>query len=105
MSTFRKVGTVDEIPEGAHKAFSVGDRQALVCQVNGKFYAIEDVCSHAAVPLSTGTLVQKEIHCPLHGARFDVTSGKVLCPPARRNVSTTRVEIRENEIWLEDFSS
>ena len=103
MSTFRKVGTVDEVPEGTHKAFSLGERQALVCQVLGKFYAIEDVCSHAAVPLSTGMLLGKEILCPLHGARFDVTDGRVLCPPARKNVSVIEVEIRENEIWLKEF--
>ena len=64
----------------------------LVCNVGGDFYAIENVCSHAQVPLSDGDLHGCEIECIFHGAIFDVRNGEPLAPPATRPVRTFELE-------------
>jgi 3-phenylpropionate/trans-cinnamate dioxygenase ferredoxin subunit len=70
----------------------LGDTKVLLCNVGGVFYAVEDRCSHAAVPLSRGSLDGFEVECPFHGARFDVRSGRALCPPAREPIAVFDVE-------------
>ena len=49
-----------------------------VFNVDGKFYAIGDVCTHDDGPLGDGELDGYQIICPRHGARFDIRSGKAL---------------------------
>jgi len=64
----------------------------LLCNVAGELYAVENVCSHAQVPLSEGELRGCEIECIYHGATFDVRSGAPLAPPAIRPIRTFKVE-------------
>ncbi|MFP6638654.1 MAG: non-heme iron oxygenase ferredoxin subunit [Myxococcota bacterium] len=64
----------------------------LVCNVAGDFYAVENVCSHAQVPLSDGDLNGCEIECIFHGAVFDVRNGEPLAPPATQPVRTFELE-------------
>lgn len=72
----------------------------LVCNVDNVFYAIENVCSHAAVPLSDGELQGCEIECIFHGALFDVRDGQPLAPPATRPVRTYPVEQAKGHVTI-----
>ena len=65
------------------------------------FYAIDDICTHDGGPLAEGEFKGSEIQCPRHGARFDVRTGKPLCMPAIEPVATHRVEVRDDEIFVE----
>jgi nitrite reductase/ring-hydroxylating ferredoxin subunit len=78
---FVEVGEVSEIPRGTMKSFLVGIWQVLVANVDDKFYAINNYCSHEAASLSQGTLKGVTVTCPLHGAKFDVITGKCLAGP------------------------
>jgi 3-phenylpropionate/trans-cinnamate dioxygenase ferredoxin subunit len=78
---FVEVAGVSEIPRGTMKSFSAGIWQVLVANVDDRFYAINNYCSHEAASLSQGTLKGSTITCPLHGARFDVITGKCLAGP------------------------
>ena len=78
---FVEVAEVSEIPTGTMESFSAGIWQVLVANVDGKFYAINNYCSHEAVSLSQGTLKGATVTCPLHGAKFDVITGKCLARP------------------------
>jgi nitrite reductase/ring-hydroxylating ferredoxin subunit len=78
---FIEVAKVREIPKGTMKSFGAGIWQVLVADVDGKFYAINNYCSHEAWSLSQGTLKGSTVTCPLHGAKFDVITGKCLAGP------------------------
>jgi 3-phenylpropionate/trans-cinnamate dioxygenase ferredoxin subunit len=69
----------------------------LLCNVDGEIYAVENECSHAAVPLDEGTLRGCELECDFHGAVFDVRSGEALAMPATRSLRTFSLE-REGQI-------
>ena len=79
---FRAVTTVLEVPSGTSKVFALDDREIAVCNVDGEFYAVDNVCTHDEGPLDEGAIVGCEIECPRHGARFDVRDGRVTSPPA-----------------------
>ena len=73
---FTRVAKASDIPAGEMRAVRIGDRDILVANVGGVFYAVEDRCSHAGGRLSAGTLEGSVVTCPLHGSRFDVRTGK-----------------------------
>jgi len=63
------------------KHVEVNDREIAIVNVDGKFYAINDRCGHASARLSSGGLGGKVVTCPLHGAQFDVTTGRKEAEP------------------------
>ena len=75
------IAKVNQIPPGTMKSFSAGGKPVLVANVDGKFYAINNFCSHLGGDLSQGKLEGKIVTCPRHGSRFDVTTGISLGGP------------------------
>lgn len=98
---FVKVGNADEVAPGTAKAFEVDGRSVAVCNVDGTYYAIDDVCTHDGGSLDQGLLDGNQIECPRHGARFDVTTGKVLTLPAVVPVNAYPVRIENGAIEVE----
>ncbi|MBA4074477.1 MAG: biphenyl 2,3-dioxygenase [Cyanobacteria bacterium PR.023] len=99
-SGFIRVAQITDVREGTAKVFTVGEVRIALCNVEEKFYAIADICTHDGGPLGEGELVDCQIECPRHGARFDVRTGKALCLPAVINVPTYPVEVRDSEVFV-----
>ncbi len=87
-----------EISVGQFKTAEVAGKRLLICHAADGFYAIDDTCTHDDGPLGDGWLEGKEIECPRHGARFDVTTGKVLCLPAAVPVNSYRVKVEGDAV-------
>lgn len=100
MSDFTAVAKVGDIPEGGSKVVRYDDVDVAVFMVDGKYYALEDVCTHDGGPLAEGELDGCEIECPRHGARFDVRDGSVKAMPATAPVPTYTVRIEGDDIQL-----
>ena len=79
--TFVKVAETSEIPSGQMKAVRFKEKEILVANVNGSYYAMDNTCTHAGGDLSKGKLDGTTLTCPRHGAKFDVTTGKVVSGP------------------------
>lgn len=97
---FHKVANIAAVPPGQAKVFEVEGRRLAICNADGVFYAIDDLCTHDGGPLGEGELVDAQIECPRHGARFDVRTGKALCLPAVMPVATYKLEVRGQEVWI-----
>jgi 3-phenylpropionate/trans-cinnamate dioxygenase ferredoxin component len=102
MTEWIDVGRAEEIEPGRCKVVPLGDTDVAVFNVDGQFYAIEDVCSHEETPLSPGCLYGYEIECPLHGARFDIRSGEALTAPAYEPVPTYPVRVENGVVQIRD---
>ena len=96
-----KGGKVSEIGPGQMRIVDGGRHRIALCNVDGKFYAIEDVCTHDDGPLGEGTLRGCELECPRHGARFDVRSGKATRMPAFVKVKSFPVVVKGDDIIIE----
>jgi nitrite reductase/ring-hydroxylating ferredoxin subunit len=79
--TFVKVAETSEIPSGKMKAIRFEEKELLVANVSGAYYAIGNRCTHAGGDLSKGTLDGTTVTCPKHGGKFDITTGKVVSGP------------------------
>ena len=100
MSSFVKVANRAELPPGGKKLAEIDGRAIAVFNLDGTFYAIDDVCTHDGGPLAEGELIGCEIECPRHGARFDVRTGRPMCMPAIEPVTVHSVELRGDEIYV-----
>jgi nitrite reductase/ring-hydroxylating ferredoxin subunit len=91
---FVAVAGVAEIPPGGMKCVAVDRARVLLAHIDGRFYAISDICGHRNAPLSRGRLAGHVVECPLHFAQFDVRSGKLIDGPVSADVACyeTRVE-------------
>jgi 3-phenylpropionate/trans-cinnamate dioxygenase ferredoxin component len=78
---FEKVAQTTEIQTGQIKNVKLGNKEVLIANVNGAFYAIGNICTHMGGTLSKGTLQGNIITCPKHKAQFDVITGKVVSHP------------------------
>ena len=88
------------LDDGESMALKEDDKHILLCRIAGKYHAVSNICSHARVLLSKGRLRGTTITCPLHGARFDVTSGKCLGGPAFQDIASYSVSDEDNEIII-----
>jgi len=100
MSEPVKVASREELPPGHKKLIEVDGRAIALFNVDGTYYAIDDVCTHDGGPLAEGELSGCEIQCPRHGARFDVRTGKPLSMPAFEPVSTHQVLVRGEDLYV-----
>ena len=98
---FTTVARVSEVPAGGMKQVSVGGKTLALCNVGGTIHAIDNECPHRNGPLAEGQLQGTELECPWHGARFDVSTGAVLNPPARTGVKTYKVQVVGEEVQVE----
>lgn len=73
------VAIASEIPAGRINVYEIDGQRIALCNVNGRFYAIDDVCTHDGGPLDQGVLEGNLVECPRHGAKFDVETGERSC--------------------------
>ncbi|MDH4170665.1 MAG: Rieske 2Fe-2S domain-containing protein [Acidimicrobiia bacterium] len=94
MSEDVELGDLRDLDDGQMRCFEhIGEHGIVVCRAGGELFALDDNCSHAATPLSTGRLRGTTLTCPLHGAQFDVRDGSHLSPPAFCGVATHRLDV------------
>ena len=77
-----------------------GRRMIAIVHSAGKFYAIEDVCTHDGEPLTGGEIEGSEIVCPRHGARFCLRTGEALTPPAYEPVRVFETKVEGGHLWV-----
>lgn len=82
MNEFVQVADTNDIQPSHMKFVQVADENICLVNVNGKYYAIGNVCTHEGGPLADGTLEAYEVECPWHGSKFDVRTGEATTPPA-----------------------
>jgi nitrite reductase/ring-hydroxylating ferredoxin subunit len=70
---------------------------ALFRNDDGEFYATADTCTHERWSLGEDSdLDGNEVTCPLHMARFDITTGKPLSLPATVPLETFAVQVDDD---------
>ena len=100
MSEFKTVAEADAIPPGTVREVTLGDDDIAVYNVEGEFFATTNVCTHDEAYLSDGELFGHVVECPLHGARFDVRTGKVLSLPAVYPLKTYEVRVEDGKVQV-----
>ena len=93
---------VDDLPPGKHMSVEVEGAVMVLVNLDGEFYAIEDICTHDGSDISSGCVVDGSIECPRHGARFDIRTGEVTAPPAYEPVDVFPVRVEDGVVQVRD---
>jgi 3-phenylpropionate/trans-cinnamate dioxygenase ferredoxin component len=88
------------LAEGEHIVVDVDGVDVAVFKIDGKCYAIEDICTHDGAELASGKLEGDEIICPRHGARFCVKTGAVKSPPAYEDIACFPVRVEKGLVQV-----
>jgi 3-phenylpropionate/trans-cinnamate dioxygenase ferredoxin subunit len=98
---FERACALTDVPEDEAVAVTLGDQEIAVARNGEEVYAVEDMCSHAAVALSEGEVEECTLECWLHGSKFDLRTGKPTGLPATEPVATFPVEVRDGDIYVD----
>ncbi len=101
MAEFTKVTKTGDIEPGKVCVYEVAGKQVAICNVDGEFYAIDDICTHDGGSLDQGELLGDQIECPRHGALFDVKTRRALTLPAVAPVQSYPVQVDGDDIEVE----
>ena len=97
---FVTVASTDGIPPGVMRKVRLGDKDVVLANVDGKYYAIGNVCTHEEGPLDEGILDKYEIECPWHNSRFDLRTGAVTQSPADTPEPSYVIRVEGNSIRI-----
>jgi metal-sulfur cluster biosynthetic enzyme/nitrite reductase/ring-hydroxylating ferredoxin subunit len=100
MTDFVRVAEIADIPDPGKTLVEVDGEMVALFHVEGRFYAIDDVCTHDGGPLVDGELRDHKISCPRHGAKFDIRTGAALTMPAVRATRAHEVKIEGTGVWI-----
>lgn len=97
-----KVANVNDLKPGEGKVISENGKELALFNANGKFFCIENECPHRGGPLGEGFLDDEIVTCPLHGAKYDIKTGKLLTQfPPSHDVKAFKVEIKNGEVFVD----
>lgn len=100
MPQWNDVGPARAIAPGEFVCVDIDDVEVAVFNVDGEFYAIENMCTHDDAVLTEGQLEGDQILCPRHGAAFCLRTGQALTPPAYEDLTTLDVRIEDGVVQV-----
>lgn len=109
-----EIGSAKDVPRGKMKTFSANGKSILVYHLKDGFFATQTLCTHTFGPLKYGKILDKcKIQCPLHHARFDIKTGKVIdwanFPPgiqvlniirSKKKLKTYKVKVIKGKLFV-----
>lgn len=101
MATWHDVAAAADVSDDMPVSVKVGEREIGIFALNGKYYALEDVCPHAYALLSQGFVDGDEVECPLHGAKFHIPSGKCTKEPGGRDLACFAVKREGDRLFVQ----
>lgn len=108
MSDWTDIAPAGEFGPGQSRLINIEGTDIAVFNLDGQYYAIEDVCTHDGSAMlgcgleSSEIIDGEQIVCPRHGARFDIKTGVALCPPAYEPVACFPVRVENGVVQTRD---
>ncbi len=97
---FHAVAKTGDLDDGEAMQVMVGKKEIAVYNLDGEFFATDDICTHAYASLADGYIEGEMIECPLHGGCFDIRTGKAKTPPVTEDLNTYEVRIEGESILV-----
>ena len=96
------LGAADELRPGEVRRVDLGDATYLLCRTAPDVYALTDgLCTHGHAVLADGLLDGNIVECPKHNGRFDVRTGEPVRKPAKKPLTTYRIDVVDGRLVAE----
>ena len=102
MSTWLRACATDDIETEDLIRFDNGDHSyAIYRSHRDEFFCTDGLCTHEAVHLENGLVMDYIIECPMHNGQFDYRTGKAKRSPACENLKTYAVKVENGAIFID----
>lgn len=91
----------DDVAEGTALRVEAGNLILAVFNIEGRFYVIDDQCTHGPGSLSEGYIDGDVVECNFHNGQFDIKTGEVVSPPCMIPVKTYPVTVENGTVTIE----
>lgn len=92
-----------DFPAEGKLAAKIDGWHVLVARTDEGLFAVNDRCTHQAALLSGGRVRRGAVMCPLHGARFEMATGRCIGGTYKDlRTFAVRVEAGQIEVWVPD---
>ncbi|MDA0657079.1 MAG: non-heme iron oxygenase ferredoxin subunit [Proteobacteria bacterium] len=98
--TWHQVASVDDVQPDEPIKVDIGEDEVALYNVDGEIFATANICTHAFASLADGFQEGEQIECPLHDGRFNVKTGKALCPPVEGDLKTYETKVEDGAIFV-----
>jgi uncharacterized membrane protein/nitrite reductase/ring-hydroxylating ferredoxin subunit len=95
------VPDADRLENGETLRVEVDGQVMTIAKLDDRFFAFQEFCTHRYGPLSEGCFDGFDVECPWHKSRFDVRTGKVTQGPAKVDLKTFPIEVRDAKVFVE----
>ena len=96
------VGKTSDIQEGNLVHLTASGKEVVVTKLDGNYYAIDNICTHAGAELHEGQLDNNELTCPWHGAKWDIKTGSLIAFPQKLNpLQSHKVLVENDTLFIE----
>ena len=96
-----RVAAAAEIPVNEVRVVECAGRSLALSNLDGEYYAIDNVCTHDGGPLGEGRIRDGRVLCPRHGAAFDAKTGRVISLPAVKSVQAYPVTREGDDLFID----
>ena len=98
--TYLRACALADVPTDEALGVTVDRYDVAIARDGDAVFALQDLCSHAAVALSEGEVTDGAIECWLHGSRFDLRTGRPTGPPATQPVPVYPVFVEGDTVFV-----
>lgn len=90
-----------DLKPGAQRCVTIKNKKFSLVNIEGRYYCIDNVCTHAGGPLCEGKIDKFTVVCPWHGSAFDCRDGKVTTGPATEPIKTYSVKEKNGKLFID----
>jgi nitrite reductase/ring-hydroxylating ferredoxin subunit len=96
------VGKTSEVQDRKLMHITAGGKEIVVTKLDGNYYAMDNVCTHAGADLHEGELNNNELTCPWHGAKWDIKTGNLISFPQKlKPLQSHKISIENDTLYIE----
>jgi len=97
-----QVARLADVREDRGLEVTLNESPVLLLRAGGQVRAFQGKCPHAGAPLAKGAVCHGRLICPWHKAAFRAEDGALCEPPALDSLERYHVEVRGEEVWVDD---
>ncbi|MCW1247335.1 FAD-dependent oxidoreductase, partial [Pseudomonas sp. SAICEU22] len=97
-----QVARLADVREDRGLEVTLNESPILLLRAGGQVRAFQGKCPHAGAPLAKGAVCHGRLICPWHKAAFRAEDGALCEPPALDSLARYHVEVRGEEVWVDD---
>jgi uncharacterized membrane protein/nitrite reductase/ring-hydroxylating ferredoxin subunit len=99
-ANFVPVPDAEQLRNGETLRVEINKQVMTIARIDNQLYAFQEFCTHRFGPLSEGSFRGFNVRCPWHNSCFDIRTGKVTNGPAKVDLKTFKIEMRDGKVGV-----